>query len=61
VHLRDDGKGHCGFVIREIPGSGHILTVSGNTNAEGSREGDRVGMHEKPYAYFTGFFHVRPE
>ena len=61
VHLKPDGKGHCGFVLRELAGTGRILTVSGNTNAEGSREGDRVGLHEKPYAYFTGFFHVRPE
>lgn len=60
VHLKPDGKGHCGLVVREVA-PGIIATVSGNTNAEGSREGDRVGLHDKPRSYFTGFFHMRPD
>jgi len=62
VHLNADGTGHCGFVIGETP-DGKVATVSGNTNEEGSREGTKVGLHDKPYDYFIGggFFHLRQE
>jgi hypothetical protein len=31
--------------VEEVIGDGTIVTVEGNTNAEGSREGDRVARH----------------
>lgn len=34
------GKGHCGFV--EEVGGTHLVTIEGNTNDGGSREGDGV-------------------
>lgn len=61
VHLRPDGKGHCGIVSSLDWYHGTIGTISGNTNEEGSREGTRVGLHDKPPEYFTGFFHLRPD
>lgn len=38
------GLGHVGFV-EAVRGDGSIDTIAGNTNAEGSRNGDRVGRH----------------
>lgn len=38
------GLGHVGLV-EEVVGDGTIITIEGNTNAEGSREGDRVARH----------------
>lgn len=35
-----EGKGHCGFVAA-VTGD-HVLTIEGNTNEAGSREGDGV-------------------
>lgn len=38
------GLGHVG-IVEEVVGDGTIVTVEGNTNGEGSREGDRVARH----------------
>jgi surface antigen len=38
------GLGHVG-IVEAVVGDGTIVTVEGNTNAEGSREGDRVARH----------------
>lgn len=38
------GLGHVG-IVEEVVGDGSIITVEGNTNSEGSREGDRVARH----------------
>jgi hypothetical protein len=39
------GKGHV-FFVEEASPSGHLVTISGNTNSEGSREGNAVARHE---------------
>jgi hypothetical protein len=39
------GLGHCG-IVEDLVGDGSIITIEGNTNAEGSREGDRVARHQ---------------
>lgn len=44
-----ESSGHCGFVTG-VTGTG-IDTIEGNTNAEGSREGDRVARQTRPFAY----------
>lgn len=49
-HDSGDGKGHCGFVI-DVYDEGNVLTVEGNTNQAGSREGDSVATHVRPVAY----------
>lgn len=38
------GAGHVG-IVEEVVGDGTIITVEGNTNREGSREGDCVARH----------------
>lgn len=38
---RGNGKGHCG-IVETVHDDGRITTIEGNTNAKGSREGDRV-------------------
>jgi hypothetical protein len=65
VHLLPGGvHGHTGFVLRDNR-DGDVMTLSGNTNGSGSRNGDRVGivMHPKSYILDNGggFFHMRPE
>jgi hypothetical protein len=66
VHLEPGGvHGHIGFVIRRAGATGgELLTLSGNTNGSGSRNGDRVGIVLHPLAYVRsnggGFFHMRP-
>ena len=40
-----EGKGHVWFVPEASP-SGHMVTISGNTNEDGSREGNSVARHE---------------
>ncbi len=57
IHLKPDGKGHTGFIYRVD--SEYLGSVSGNTNGEGSREGNQVGLHTKPRGpYFTGFIRM---
>ena len=56
IHLNDDGTGHCGIV--DSVDETHVKTVEGNTNAEGSREGDRVAFKSRPRIYWHAF--IRP-
>jgi hypothetical protein len=59
IHLRADGLGHCGFFMRWVD-ENYIETVDGNTNSEGSREGDRVAMKIRPASYWnTGWLRPR--
>jgi len=37
--------GHCGIVIAVTPDGQTIVSIEGNTNAAGSREGDSVAQH----------------
>lgn len=65
VHLHADGlHGHVGFFVHDRS-DGTMQTLSGNTNAHGSSNGDRVGLVVHPYDYVLaqggGFFHMRPE
>ena len=39
------GYGHVGIVEMVTPDGGTVVTLEGNTNAAGSREGDQVGTH----------------
>lgn len=63
IHLRPDGLGHCGFFMRWVSASNSedkAETVDGNTNAEGSREGDRVAIKTRPWGYWNmGFLRPR--
>lgn len=65
VHLQPGGeRGHTGFVLHVSQAGTVVHTVSANTNALGSRNGDRVGLIAHPIEYFErdggGFFHMRP-
>lgn len=59
LHFSDDGiHGHALFWLAHNE-DGSDATVSGNTNAAGSRNGDRIGLHDRERAYFNGgFYHV---
>jgi hypothetical protein len=64
VHLQPGGvHGHIGFVVRDNR-DGDLLTLSGNTNGSGSRNGDRVALVLHPMSYMLdnggGFFHTQP-
>jgi hypothetical protein len=62
VHLRPDGLGHVGFFMRAFVRGPDLWyeTVDGNTNAAGSREGDRVAIKERPNGYWNmGFLRPR--
>ena len=50
------GKGHCGFV-EKVTGS-YIHTVEGNTNYEGSREGDGVYRRKRLISSCIGFLRL---
>lgn len=56
VHLRDDGKGHTGFVtgLRDDGWTG----VEGNTDASGSRTGGQVMAQKRSRDYATHFLRV---
>lgn len=56
VHLGPKGN-HILFCTGLTP-DGMVQTISGNTNAEGGREGVLVGPHDKPRSYCTRFFRV---
>jgi hypothetical protein len=44
VLAKGKGLGHVG-IVEQIHGDGRVTTIEGNTNAEGSREGDSVARH----------------
>lgn len=50
VYILDHGgrKGHAGIVTELAPDGSVAAEVSGNTNREGSREGDQVAVHHGP-------------
>lgn len=64
VHLRPDGLGHVGFFMRtyERDGERWVESIDGNTNEEGSREGTKVAIKERPWGYWNcGFLRPRLE
>ncbi len=48
-NVNDRSKGHAGVVIKS--GINDFQTVEGNTNAIGSREGDKVAIKVRPLQY----------
>lgn len=40
------GKGHCGITVEIDQLGTHAVTVEGNSNAEGSRDADRVALRQ---------------
>ena len=49
------GKGHAGFVIEVLP-NGKLITIEGNTNDEGSREGYEVAIRkDRKISHMKGF------
>ncbi len=62
LHLRPDGKGHCAFFLRQYTnGAGQwVSTVDGNSNASGSREGDRVVLKDRPAGFWNSGY-IRPQ
>ncbi len=57
IHIRPDGKGHCGLVRGKT--DSRILSIDCNTNAEGSREGNAIAPQSRVRGpYFTGFIKV---
>lgn len=63
VHFKDKqnrhGHGHCGFVLG-VDGN-HAMTVEGNTDDAGGRDGDGVWYSRRPLDYFFGFIDVGRE
>jgi hypothetical protein len=57
IHLRDDGKGHTGFVTGIVPGVG-FTSIEGNTDKNGSRTGGQVMHQSRPHAYANAFFRI---
>lgn len=57
IHLRADGKGHCGLVRGKT--DSRILTIECNTNAEGSREGNAIAPQSRVRGpYFKAFIRI---
>lgn len=54
VHDAGGGRGHCGFVVRELF-NGDLETIEGNTNGLGSREGNMVAIRQRHRDYCHGF------
>lgn len=57
VHLREDGKGHAGFVTG-LRDDGDLVTCEGNTDASGSRTGGQVMAQRRPAGYATRYLRV---
>jgi hypothetical protein len=57
IHLEDPrnpaGPGHVGIVVGSE--GDKLRTIEGNTNAAGSREGDRVAIKVRPFSDWTAF------
>lgn len=54
--------GHCGLVVRLHVEEGWIETIEGNTNAQGSRVGDRVRVNQRELSYVNlGYLDVGRE
>ena len=56
IHLNEDGTGHCGIV--DSVDDTHVHGIEFNTNAAGSREGDRVAFKDRLRVYCHAF--IRP-
>jgi hypothetical protein len=59
IHVTTEHTGHTGLVV-DVEGD-YLVTVEGNANAEGSREGDGVYLKKRPISYADGFIDVGRE
>ncbi len=61
-HDSGKGLGHCGLIVDTRIPEWSAVSVEGNTNAEGSREGDSVAEKRRSLDFWNlGFLDVRPE
>lgn len=51
------GRGHTGFVL-EVK-KGFVVTIEGNTNDDGSREGYEVAIRQRPLSSILGFIKLQ--
>ena len=51
VHDAGSGLGHIFFVKEPLIPVNRLVTVEGNTNAAGGREGDKVATRSRPMSY----------
>lgn len=56
IIIYKNGSGHTG-IVEEVK-NGYVLTVEGNTNDEGSREGYEVVRRERTLSEITGFIQI---
>jgi hypothetical protein len=59
IHISTENTGHCGFILG-VDGD-EYLTVEGNTNDAGSREGDGVYLKRRSKDYIDGFIDIGRE
>lgn len=52
------GLGHTGFVESYVQSIGEIITIEGNTNDTGSREGYQVCRRRRPVRTIAGFIRI---
>jgi uncharacterized protein (TIGR02594 family) len=57
ISLMANGTGHCGFYLKRE--HGRIYTLDGNTNEQGSREGNSVALRDRPVDYWDRFLRPR--
>jgi hypothetical protein len=55
----EHGTGHTGFVER-VDGN-KVVTIEGNTNDDGSREGYEVARRTRPQSFITGYIRLKPK
>lgn len=53
--LNRDQTGHIGIVSNFLADKNHVLSIEGNTNAAGSREGDAIARKQRPKAKWHGY------
>lgn len=59
IFIMDFGKGagHTGFIVEVLP-NGKVKTFEGNTNDDGSREGNEACYKTRPLTAFKGFIRI---
>lgn len=53
--LNRDNTGHIGIVSNFLKDKNDVLSIEGNTNAAGSREGDAIARKQRPKAKWHGY------
>lgn len=57
LHIRPDGRGHCGFVTG-LRDDGDLVTIEGNTDPAGSRTGGQVMAQRRPRSYVQHYLSI---